>query len=94
MIYFGGGLFVHKPIRYTIIKKKEWAGKMKKSIEKDDFTTLIGKIAITDTDMSPSGTILIDGEIFTAETDDGYVEAGRGVKVTRVRGKKIFIRRV
>jgi len=67
---------------------------MKKPDGKDDFTTLIGKIAITDTDMSPSGTILIDGEIFSAQADDGYVEAGRGVRVTSVRGKKIFIRRV
>jgi membrane-bound serine protease (ClpP class) len=59
-----------------------------------DYTALIGKIAVTDTDLSPKGTAMIEDEIYEVETEDGYVEAGRGVKVTRVRGKKIFVRRV
>jgi membrane-bound serine protease (ClpP class) len=59
-----------------------------------DLSALTGKIAITDTDLSPKGTVIIDDEIYEAEAEDGYVEAGRGVRVTRVRGKKIFIRRV
>jgi len=55
---------------------------------------LIGKIAVTDSPLSPSGTILIDNEIYDAKTDDDFIEAGRGVRVTRVQGKKIFVRRV
>jgi len=55
---------------------------------------LVGKIAVTDTEMSPSGTVLIDGEIYPAETSGEYIEAGRGVRVTRVRGKKVFVIRV
>jgi len=62
--------------------------------KKKNLTGLIGKIAVTDSDLSPSGTVLIDNEIFTAKTDDNFIEAGRGVRVTRVRGKKIFVRRV
>ena len=61
---------------------------------KKNYTHLIGKIAVTDSELRPSGTVLIDGEIYEAKTDGEYVEAGRGVKVTRVRGKKIFVRRV
>jgi len=59
-----------------------------------DNQALIGKIAIANTDLKPSGTILIDDEIYEAEAEERYVESGRGVKVTRVRGKKIFVRRV
>ena len=59
-----------------------------------DYTALTGKIAITDTDLQPSGTVLIDNEIYEAETEGEFVEAGRGARVTRVRGKKIFVRRV
>jgi len=55
---------------------------------------LIGKIAVTETDLSPTGTVLIDNEVYEAVTDSEFVEAGRGVKVTRVQGKKIFVRRV
>jgi len=55
---------------------------------------LIGKIAVTDTELNPSGTVLIDNEIYEAKTDGEFVEAGRGVRVTRVSGKKIFVKRV
>ncbi|MDR1868989.1 MAG: NfeD family protein [Treponema sp.] len=59
-----------------------------------DYSALIGKIAVTDTELSPSGTVLIDNEIYEAKTDGEFIEAGRGVLVTRVRGRKIFVRRV
>jgi len=60
----------------------------------NDYTPLIGKIAVTDTDLQPEGTVLIDNEIYEARTEGEFIEAGRGVRVTRVRGKKIFVRRV
>ena len=59
-----------------------------------NHTHLIGKIAVTDTELNPSGTVLIDNEIYDAKTDGEFVEAGRGVRVTRVSGKKIFVKRV
>jgi len=58
------------------------------------FSSLIGKIGVTDTELRPSGTVLIDNEIYDAKTDGEFIEAGRGVRVTRVRGKKIFVRLV
>jgi membrane-bound ClpP family serine protease len=59
-----------------------------------DLATLTGKIAVTDTEMSPKGNVIVDDEIYEAEAEDGCIEAGRGVRVTRVRGKRIFVRRV
>jgi membrane-bound serine protease (ClpP class) len=59
-----------------------------------DYSALLGKIAITDTELRPSGTVLIDNEIYDAKTDGEFIEAGRGVRVVRVRGKKIFVIRV
>jgi membrane-bound serine protease (ClpP class) len=64
------------------------------SMEHKDYSFLTGKIAVTDTDLQPSGTVLIDNEIYEAKTDGEFIEAGRGVRVTRVRGKKIFVIRV
>jgi len=63
-------------------------------IKNENLSDLIGKIAITNSDLSPSGTILIDNEIYDAKTDDNFIEAGRGVRVTRISGKSIFVRRV
>jgi len=62
--------------------------------KKKELAALTGKIAITDTALSPSGTVLIDGEAYAAESENEHIDAGRGVRVTRVRGAKIFVRRV
>jgi len=59
-----------------------------------DYSALTGKIAVTDTELQPSGTVLIDNEIYEAKTEGEFIEAGRGVRVTRVHGRKIFVRRV
>jgi len=59
-----------------------------------DLSSLIGRIAVTNSKMSPKGTILIDDEVYDAETEGEYLDAGRGVKVTRVKGKKIVVKRV
>ena len=59
-----------------------------------DHSALLGKIGVTDTELRPSGTVLIDDEIYDARTDGEFIEAGRGVRVNRVRGKKIFVIRV
>ena len=55
---------------------------------------LIGQIAIINSDFNPKGTIIINDDIYNAEAQEGFIEAGRGVKITRVIGKKIYIRRV
>jgi membrane-bound serine protease (ClpP class) len=59
-----------------------------------DYSALAGKIGVTDTELRPLGTVLIDNEIYDAKTDGEYIEAGMGVRVTRVKGNKIFVRRV
>jgi len=63
-------------------------------MEKENLTALTGKIGITDTSLSPAGTVLIDEKIYDVKTDGEFIEAGRGVRVIRVRGKKIIVIRV
>jgi membrane-bound serine protease (ClpP class) len=60
----------------------------------NDLSSLIGKIAVTDSEMSPKGTVLIDDEVYEAVTDGEYIDSGRGVKVIRIKGKKIVVKRV
>ena len=59
-----------------------------------DLSSLIGRIAVTESEMSPKGTVLIDEEIYEAVTDGERIDPGKGVKVTRVKGKKIVVKRV
>ena len=58
------------------------------------LAALIGKIGVTDSDLNPEGTVLIDNEIYDVKTDGELVEEGRGVRVIRVRGAKIWVKRV
>jgi membrane-bound serine protease (ClpP class) len=59
-----------------------------------DYRALIGRIGVAVTTLRPSGRVEIDGEVYSVESDGSFVEEGRGVKVTRVRGNAITVRLV
>jgi len=60
----------------------------------DELKKLIGKIGVTQSELNPEGTIQIDDEVYEVRTEGEQVDEGRGVKVVRVQGKKIIVRRV
>ena len=62
--------------------------------DEENLASLIGKIGTSESVLRPSGRALIDGNIYTVEADNEYVDAGRGIVVTRVRGNRIIVRRV
>jgi membrane-bound serine protease (ClpP class) len=59
--------------------------------KKKDYSNLVGKIGVTDTELRPAGTVSIENEIYNAETYGEFVPTGRGVRVIRVRKKKITV---
>jgi membrane-bound serine protease (ClpP class) len=59
-----------------------------------DYGNLVGRIGVAVTTLRPSGRVEIDGEVYSAEADGSFVDPGRGVKVTRVRGSTITVRLV
>ena len=52
---------------------------------------LIGREAIAKTRLDPKGTVLIEGEHWTATVDSGMVEPGEEVTVTEVEGLKLIV---
>ena len=62
--------------------------------DEEDFQALVGKIGTTDSILRPSGRAVIDGKIYTVEADGEFVDAGREVVVTRVRGNRIGVKSV
>jgi lipid II:glycine glycyltransferase (peptidoglycan interpeptide bridge formation enzyme) len=73
-------------------KKKETPNDTNKMNE--NYAALLGKIGVTDTELRPSGTVLIGNEIYPAEAVDEAIEAGRGVRVTHIKGKKVIVKKV
>ncbi|HNW43969.1 MAG TPA: nodulation protein NfeD [Elusimicrobiales bacterium] len=55
--------------------------------------TLAGKNGLAKTALSPKGTVLVEGELWQAESVSGDLPAGAAVTVTAVEGFKIKIRR-
>ena len=62
--------------------------------EEEDLNALVGKIGTTDSILRLSGRATIEGNLYTVEADGEFIEAGRGIIVTRVRGNRIIVRRV
>jgi len=52
---------------------------------------LIGKVAIAKTALAPKGTVLVDGELWKAVIDNGEVEPGEEVTITKVEGLKLLV---
>ena len=62
--------------------------------DEENFEALVGKTGVAESVLRPSGRALIDGKIYTVEADNEYVDKGRGILVTRVRGNRIVVKRV
>ncbi|MDR2745813.1 MAG: nodulation protein NfeD [Treponema sp.] len=56
--------------------------------------SLVGKIGVAATSLRPVGRVEIDGELYEVQAEGLFVDSGRGVKVTRVRGNTITVRLV
>jgi membrane-bound serine protease (ClpP class) len=52
---------------------------------------LIGRVAVAKTLLDPKGTVLVDGEHWTATVDSGKVEPGEEVTVTKVEGLRLIV---
>jgi len=52
---------------------------------------LIGKTAEVQTVMEPKGTVFIQGERWTAISEEGRVEPGEEVIITKVDGLKLWV---
>ena len=52
---------------------------------------LVGKTAEVQTVMNPKGTVFIQGERWTAILEEGQVEPGEEVTITKVDGLKLWV---
>ena len=62
--------------------------------DEENFASLVGKIGTTDSILRPSGRAVIDEKVYDVIADGVYIEPGRGVIITRVRGNRIIVKRV
>jgi membrane-bound serine protease (ClpP class) len=59
----------------------------------EDYAALVGKIGVADSVLRPSGKAVFDGKVYDVEADT-FIESGKGIIITRVRGNRIIVKRV
>jgi len=52
---------------------------------------MIGKEAVVRTTLNPKGTVLAEGELWTAVAEDSTIEPGEEVIITKVEGLKLWV---
>jgi membrane-bound serine protease (ClpP class) len=52
---------------------------------------MIGKEAVAQTALDPKGTVLAEGELWTAIAEGSKIEAGEEVTITKVEGLKLWV---
>jgi membrane-bound serine protease (ClpP class) len=69
---------------YAIVKGQKQ--KLSAGIEE-----MIGKEAVAQTTLDPKGTVLAEGELWTAIAEDSKIEHGEEVTITKVEGLKLWV---
>jgi len=54
---------------------------------------LIGAVGVVRSDLAPSGTVFVQGELWTADSENGVIPAGQRVRVTRIEGLRLEVRK-
>jgi membrane-bound ClpP family serine protease len=52
---------------------------------------MIGKEAVVQTTLNPQGTVLAEGELWTAIAEDSTIEPGEEVIITKTEGLKLWV---
>ena len=69
---------------YAIVKSQR--RKLSTGVEE-----MIGKEAMVQTTLNPKGTVLAEGELWTAIAEGSKIEPGEEVIITRVQGLKLWV---
>jgi len=55
---------------------------------------LVGQIALAQTELDPTGMVLVEGERWTARAEGGRIEPGEETVVTKVEGLKLWVAKI
>ena len=54
---------------------------------------LVGAVGVARSELAPEGTVFVQGELWSAESADGVIPSGERVRVTRVDGLRLRVRK-
>jgi len=88
-IYFSGKLITSSRIEGLSLKSEQ--KREHGFISVDDKSNLLGKEGLTITMLRPSGKVEVDGEVFDALSEIGYINAGESVIINRYESGQLYV---
>ncbi len=91
-VVFGGNILRSSAFQRLVLKDEQQSDQGYQ-VTKPQFAVL-GKQGFAKTDLRPSGKIEIDGEWFQAVSNDGFIENGTDIVVTKIENYNLIVRRL
>jgi membrane-bound serine protease (ClpP class) len=57
------------------------------------MSTVVGRTVVARSALAPDGFVMMDGEIWTAEAEEGAIEPGDSVIITQIKGLRLKVRK-
>jgi membrane-bound serine protease (ClpP class) len=57
------------------------------------MSTVVGRTVVARSAMTPEGFVMMDGEIWTAESEETGIEPGDSVIITQIKGLRLRVRK-
>jgi membrane-bound serine protease (ClpP class) len=90
-VVFGGNILRSKAFQRLVLQDEQQSAKGYQ-VTKPNFE-LLGKNGFAKTDLRPSGKIEIDGEWYQAVSNDGYIENGTNIVVSKIENYNLIVKR-
>ncbi len=88
-IYFSGKIITNSRIEGLALKSEQ--KREEGFVSVDDKTHLIGKECIALTMLRPSGKIELEGEVFDAISEIGFIEASERVVINKYESGQLYV---
>jgi membrane-bound serine protease (ClpP class) len=91
-LYLGNKLFTAKsgPFKNLALKTVQNVNEGFVSVETSLFA-LKGKTGISKTVLRPGGKVIIDGDVYDAVAENGFIEKDEKIKVTKVEATQLYV---
>jgi len=91
-VYLGGKLFGSKAFSHLMLQTTQQSTRGFVSSDAS-FMQLIGRTGVAFTNLRPAGKVQIEGDIYDATAETGFIEKGEKVKVAKYDMAQLFVRR-
>lgn len=91
-VVFGGNILRSKAFQRLVLQDEQQSAKGYQ-VNKPNFE-LLGKAGFAKTDLRPSGKIEIDGEWYQAISNDGYIDNGTDIVVSKIENYNLIVKKL